>query len=614
MQTSNGNIASVLLPRSLTNAAKEFSNQQGVTLYTTALAVFKMLLWQSTGQSDVGIGTQVAGRNQIELEDLVGVFINTLLLRTEVPADVTFGDLLRRVQDTVTEALANQETPFERLVEILRPKRDLSRNPLFSVNFIYQRAFIKNCDFAGISLIDIPSRSPGAMYDLNFFMVERIEGWRWSCEYNTDLYSKNTIERVLANFQKLLQAAIENPERSVEDLQGSVARAAHTTLEDKTALNLKPSTVGDPVRANIEAALSRMWEELLQTSSINRADDFFDLGGHSLLATRLLARIEKVFGRKIGLATLFQSSTVEKLAAVLVGELDVTGISALQPQGTRSPFFWINGWPTIRNLAVELGLDQPFYSVNLPDDHDLTVPYAVSEIADRYLKIIRQAQPYGPYMLGGWCRAGLIAYEIAQKLKADGETVKLVGLFDTWSPTYLARYSKSEARHARRQLRMERFWFHLGVLRRKSPKAAYDYMVYHLRNVEDRYKVASLRFKYRLKTKFGLPVDRKVYTETEMIFLATNEYRPKPLDSRVVLFRFDEYKDWKYWDPNLGWDEYLKAGFDVHEVPGRHNSEYFFVGPHLPEVARQMAAAIEAASQNQNAETRAIPQLVVSPV
>jgi NRPS condensation-like uncharacterized protein len=208
IQTSNGTIQSVLLPRSLTNALKDFSNHHDVTLYTTALATFMMLLWQCSGQSDIAVGTQVAGRNQVELEELVGAFINTLVMRTEVTGDLSFTDLLQRVHETITEAIANQDMPFERLVELLRPKRDLARNPLFSVNFIYQRAFIKNRDFAGISLTDLPSRSPGAIYDLNFFMVERVEGWRWSCEFNTDLYSTETIQRMLAGFQALLAAIL----------------------------------------------------------------------------------------------------------------------------------------------------------------------------------------------------------------------------------------------------------------------------------------------------------------------------------------------------------------------------------------------------------------------
>jgi thioesterase domain-containing protein/aryl carrier-like protein len=346
----------------------------------------------------------------------------------------------------------------------------------------------------------------------------------------------------------------------------------------------------------MEAELTKLWEELLTVSPIHKRDDFFEIGGHSLLALRFLARIEKQYGKKISLATLFQSPTIEKFTGILLGEttsaVETPGIGKLQPLGVKPAFFWVNGWPTIRNLALEIGTDQPFYTVNLPDDHDLTPPYNVAEIAARYIRIIQEAQPHGPYMLGGWCRAGLIAYEIAQQLQKQGEEIALVGLFDTWSPTYLTRYSDSEARRARMQLRWERFRFHGKNVLTKGFREAIAYTIYHLRNIQDRFKVSSLRRSYRLKNMLGLSIAKQSYTETEMIFLATNDYRPKAFSGRTILFRFDEYKDWKYWDPNLGWGEYLAGDLEVHEVPGRHNSEYFFTGPHLAAVARAMANAV----------------------
>ncbi len=595
MQTSNGTILSGLLPRPLTHGLKDFSNRQGVTLYTTALATFKMLMWQWSGLSDIAVGTQVAGRNQVELEDLVGVFINTLLLRSHVSGDLSFHELLRQVQDTVTEAIAHQEMPFERLVEILRPKRDLSRNPLFGINFIYQRAFIRNRDFAGISLIDLPSRSPGAIYDLNFFMVERVEGWRWSCEYNTDLYAPETVKKMLSGFEALLGAVLENPDRRIREFptvsgtrDGLVPAAAKVQTSGSDEPGLK--------RVVLESKLTKIWEELLDVSPIATDADFFELGGHSILATRMLARAEKVSDKRVTLAAFFQSPTIHHLSGMLLGENgfgpSIPGVAPLQPEGSKPPFFWINGWPSVRNLALEIGTDQPMYSVNLPDLGMLKPPYDVKEIARRYTEIIRQARPHGPYYLGGWCRAGLIAYEVAQQLCEAGEETGLLALFDTWSPTYLEKYSKSEARQARIQLRLERIRFHLNNLRRKPMREALPYAVYHARNVWERVKVSMLKSAYHAKTELGLSVSNKVHNETEIIFLATGAYKPQRYAGNVILFRFDEYKNWKYWDPRLGWDEYFKQ-LEVHEIPGRHDSAYFFVGPHLPSVGKAIAQSIE---------------------
>ena len=153
-----------------------------------AYAALLVLLQRYSGQSDIVIGTQIAGREEVEFERLVGTFINTVALRTDVSGDPTFLDLLERASDTVTDAFEFRHVPLEEFVEIVNPQRDLSRNTLFSVNFVYQRSFIQNQTYGAFQLVDMPSRSAGPICDVNFFMVERPEGWRLSCEFNTDLY------------------------------------------------------------------------------------------------------------------------------------------------------------------------------------------------------------------------------------------------------------------------------------------------------------------------------------------------------------------------------------------------------------------------------------------
>jgi thioesterase domain-containing protein/acyl carrier protein len=587
IQTSNGTITSVLLPRELTDAVKEFSNQQGVTLYTTALAAFKMLLRHCSGQSDIAVGTQVAGRNQVELENLVGVFINTLLLRSEVTGDLKFIDLLRRVDDTVTEAIANQETPFERLVELLRPKRDLSRNPLFGINFIYQRAFIKNRDFAGISLIDIPSRSPGAIYDLNFFMVERIEGWRWSCEYNTDLYSAQTVQRMLASFQDFLRAIVENPERKVSEFQLSEAQGQ---VANQVAVNRKQA------RASVEAELTKIWETLLVTSPISKNDDFFELGGHSLLATRLLSRIEKSFDKKITLATLFQSSTIQQLATVLLGGETggpVPGVVALQAKGSRTPVICLHGVPSMRNLATQLGPDQPFVSVNIPDELTFEAPFTMDRLAALHVEAIRKFQPAGPYILLGWCREALLGLEVAKQLRTQGEEVGLVGMFDTWIPHYISRFSKSEARYATWLFDMERLRVHARHMKEVGLFRGITYIAQQVGGVvDDRLRHFRWRAAYRKQMKSGIKAERR-RSQDEILLLAVNEYQPEKYDGQVVLFRSDRYRGWKYWDARLGWGDLL-PNMRVQEVPGGH--EEMLTGPYLPAVAQTIADSIDTAA------------------
>jgi amino acid adenylation domain-containing protein len=216
--TIKSDIQSVLLARPLTDGIEELANRNGCTMFMTVLAALFSLLHRYTGDTDIAIGTQVAGRDEVELENLVGVFINTVILRCGVHEDPTFIELMQRVSDTVVNAFEHQRVPLETLIEILKPKRELNRNPLFSINFIYQRSFIENATYGRFKLVDVPSYTAGALYDLNFFMVERPEGWRISCEYKTDLFETSTITRCLEHLQNVLGAVVIDSARRISEL------------------------------------------------------------------------------------------------------------------------------------------------------------------------------------------------------------------------------------------------------------------------------------------------------------------------------------------------------------------------------------------------------------
>ena len=212
-----GYILSTLLPTALTDRLTRFSRGHACTLYTTCLAALKILIAHHTGQTDIYVGTLVAGRDRSELEPLIGLFINTLILRTDLSGNPGFLEALARVQQTVEEGLAHQDLPFQQVAESLRLKRNVSRPTLYSINFIYQRDFVKPTQFGGLTLTPVPSKSPGAIYDLNFFMVQRSDGWRLSCEYNYDLYEAATVNRMLGQLRSLLEQIVENPERRISD-------------------------------------------------------------------------------------------------------------------------------------------------------------------------------------------------------------------------------------------------------------------------------------------------------------------------------------------------------------------------------------------------------------
>jgi amino acid adenylation domain-containing protein len=218
VQTANGDIVSVLLERPLSDALAELARQNNCTLFMAAYAALLALLHRYSGETDIVVGTQIAGREEVAFEQLVGTFINTVALRTDVSGDPSFRELLARASDTVADALDLRYVPLEELVEIVNPKRDLSRNALFSINFVFQRSFIQNATYGAFRLIDMPSRSAGPICDLNFFMVERPDGWRTSCEFNADLYRRATVERMLDRFIRLLRAVVHDPSTPISAL------------------------------------------------------------------------------------------------------------------------------------------------------------------------------------------------------------------------------------------------------------------------------------------------------------------------------------------------------------------------------------------------------------
>lgn len=217
--TTNGAIVSIVLPRELTNRAQVLSGERGATLFATALAALTATLSRYTGEDQVVVGTQVSDRDQVELEGMIGQFVNSLILRNDLAGDPPFTELIERIRDTVGQALEHRHIPIERLLSMVKGERSGVHSALISVNFIFQRTFIQNVDYGDFRLIDMPSLPAGAIYDLNFFMVERPDGWRFSCQYNTDQFEPETAPRLLRYVQRVLENVVEQPESRISALK-----------------------------------------------------------------------------------------------------------------------------------------------------------------------------------------------------------------------------------------------------------------------------------------------------------------------------------------------------------------------------------------------------------
>ena len=218
VQTFRGAVERVMLSGKLSEGLREVSRREGATLYMVLLAAFKVLLMRYTGQEEIIVGTPIAGRNRVETEGLIGFFVNTLVLRTEVRGEDSFGEVVRRVREVVLEGHAHQEVPFEKLVEELKPKRDLSRSPLFQVAFMFQSAGEKELASSGLSLSMLQSHAGASKFDVTLSLVDDGQELSGTLEYNTDLYEAATMERLAANFKTLLDGVVANQARRVSEL------------------------------------------------------------------------------------------------------------------------------------------------------------------------------------------------------------------------------------------------------------------------------------------------------------------------------------------------------------------------------------------------------------
>jgi amino acid adenylation domain-containing protein len=211
--THRGNRQTLRLPAALLTGLRQLSRGEGATLFMTLLTAFQVLLARYTGQRDIVVGTPVAGRRRTELEGLIGFFVNTLVLRVEVAGGLTFRQLLGRVREAMLEALAHQDVPLEKIVEVLRPERQGTHQPLFNVLFTYQNESVSLPRLDGLTVSVLETDSPVAKFDLSLSMVEEAEGLTASLAYDTDLFDDTTVTRLLNHWQTLLEAIVLNPDQ-----------------------------------------------------------------------------------------------------------------------------------------------------------------------------------------------------------------------------------------------------------------------------------------------------------------------------------------------------------------------------------------------------------------
>ncbi len=218
-QNFKGEYQSIHIPKPLVQSLRDLSAKEQCTLFMTILSAFKVLLYRYTGQEDISVGSPTAGRDSQELEASIGYYANTIVFRSDLSGNPTFREFLKMTRDNVLNIFDYQLTPFDKLVEELKPDRDLSRNPFFQVMLAWQPAHGEDCEFQGLSVEHIRIGTGTSKFDLSFELDEGPTGITGFIEYNSELFKPDIIGRFVGNFEVLLNSLVGNLDQKIGNLE-----------------------------------------------------------------------------------------------------------------------------------------------------------------------------------------------------------------------------------------------------------------------------------------------------------------------------------------------------------------------------------------------------------
>jgi len=398
------------------------------------------------------------------------------------------------------------------------------------------------------------------------YLVTEAESKLSSNEYRTFISSK------LPNY--MLPSALVFLEAFPLTPNGKIDRKA-LPVPDLTRQEPEETFVSP--RDQLELELTQIWERVLGINPIGINDNFFDLGGNSLLAVKLLTQIENVFKQNLPLAAIFQVPTIRQLAELLRSpeELNIDPYFVpIQPRGTKPPFFLCGGAVLYKTLSDYLGSEQPVYGLITDDGQGkLTLQFNhIEELAAHHIEIIKTLQPEGPYFLGGLSFGGVIAFEMAQQLSAQGQKVALLALFDTLKPGALQKFPL----HRQIQYYINQpFKILLEKIQQRIIKTysrlAMKNPVFNLKNLEHLVRQEAF---FQEAERYSKNYIMQNYYQAITLFVAT-----KSLESETFQV-----------PPGLGWLDLAVGGLEIHEIPGDHMN--ILQEPYVQVLAEKLQSSI----------------------
>ena len=661
------------LTEATTTALESLLRKHRLTLNALIQGAWALLLSSYSGEEDVLFGATVSGRSVAlpGVETIVGLLINTLPIRGQVSPSESLISWVKTLHEQQV-ALSNYEHITLGQIQSwseLSGHLSLFRSLLVVEN--YSGFASSPSQHRSLQISEVHSGITST-YPLTVVVTPGLALGLVIC-YDRHYFDAPSIQELLLQFRALLESFAHNPEVLISDLlalinsvesvtlsrssSGSVGDRRSLSVSNRTQKQLNTTLVAP--RDNLERQLTEIWKKVLGIQSIGVKDNFFQLGGRSLQAARLFDEMAEALKVNIPLAAFFELSTVEQLANTLrpaLSELsaqesivseqewsspELNNLSPHIPElsqedyrnllasmahwkgrrlgskfllvevqpgnsSSKQPLFLVGPKMTLAEHLV--GLEQPIYFLPGGFITQNATTY-VKALAACYVEEIRTVQPSGPYLLGGYCFGGLVAFEMAQQIQAEGQEIDLLMLVDTSGPNPIFRRFQQivvrlEKWHRRMIIRpilrssghlSSRWFFHRRNLLALSSGERLPYISNLLRRVFNRDSTPNISHPTRSKEKNILPQLNNKEREQmwKILELSVQNYLPQFYSGRVALLFSSDLSHKFPLFPRRGWEKLFKENVEVHLVPGNHNN--LFDEPNVQVLAEKLTSCIDSA-------------------
>jgi amino acid adenylation domain-containing protein len=610
------------IPAPVVQAFRAAAAKQGCSFFAVLLGSLAILLARISRQRRFVIALPTAEQPVIGQPGLVGQCVNLFPFAVELREGEAASAFLTRVQSELLAAQDHAIFTMVSLLEELRPVAPMLGISPISTGLTNVKKFKPNELPQSGFTVEYDANPKGyESFELYLNAVENEESLELRCHYDINLFEDVTVRTWLATLGSIFQDLAADPSRDVLTLAGledapPAAEIVYTRAPSREAAHQLRSSAPESsaklpdsaVSATMtEPALLRallpLWQRVLDISEIRPDDDFFALGGQSIAAAQLFALIRRELGYNAPLAILYDASTPRMLASVLSRGSraeDWRSLVAINRSGDRRPLFLIHAAEgnvlLYRSLASHLGADQPVFGLQSAglDGHS-PIDSRFEHVARRYVDEIRQVQPHGPYMLGGYCLGGTIALEMAQQLIQSGETVGLVALIETYNVRAMRWPLPLHQRCINRFILNP--YFHLQNLLAAEGAGRRAFFMEKLRVEATRFKV-SVRFGWSQLRHRLLGGAAEVAPQAKIADIyeeSFSQYDPRPYPGELTLFLSERHLA-GFRSSLGGWGEIAQGGVKYFPLPiGPRGS---LVEPHVALLASILRDCLDRVSED----------------